>query len=218
MAKLYAVGDIHGSITHLTRLVETVPFEPEDRIVFIGDYIDRGPDSRGTVEFLLSFRERFPKCIFLRGNHEEMLEDFLNGADWSMRNAYLTNGGGATLISYALNPLEKVKAADFPEGHLGFLFGTALKHGEDGFLFVHAGIRPGVALEDQSRQDLLWIREEFFAHEHALGLTVVFGHTPLRDVFQNPPYAIGIDTGAVFGGKLTCVELGDGKILNTYQV
>ena len=94
MGKLYAVGDIHGSIAHLTRLVETVPFEPEDRIVFMGDYIDRGPDSRGTVEFLLSFRERFPKCVFLRGNHEEMLEEFLNGASWDIRDTYLMNGGG----------------------------------------------------------------------------------------------------------------------------
>ncbi|MEE8110057.1 MAG: metallophosphoesterase family protein [bacterium] len=218
MGKLYAVGDIHGSFEQLTRLVETVPFAPEDRIVFIGDYIDRGPDSRGTVEFLLGFREKFPRCVFLRGNHEDILEDFLRGSVQYPEGVYQMNGGAETLASYEVDPLGAVGAGDFPADHLKFLFETALMHREDGFLFVHAGVRPGVPLEDQTPQDMLWIREEFFLRKHSLDLTVVFGHTPLREIFQNLPYAIGIDTGAVFGGQLTCVELADRAIRNTYQV
>ncbi|MFQ5915401.1 MAG: metallophosphoesterase family protein [Nitrospinota bacterium] len=218
MAKLYAVGDIHGSIGHLARLVEVVPFEPEDRIVFIGDYIDRGPDSRGTVNFLLEFREKFPNSVFLRGNHEDMFEDFLRGSSMYGEGVYSMNGGNETLTSYQIDPFGTVGPGDFPADHLKFLFETALMHREDGFLFVHAGIRPGVALEDQNPQDLLWIRDEFFLREHSLDLTVVFGHTPLREVFQNLPYAIGIDTGAVFGGRLTCVELAERAIRDTYQV
>jgi serine/threonine protein phosphatase 1 len=218
MAKLYAVGDIHGSLTRLTRLVDLVPFASEDRIVFMGDYIDRGPDSRGTVEFLLEFRKKFPKSVFLRGNHEEMFEDYLRRSGRFSPRTFLLNGGAETLESYGLDPQGSVEDEDFPADHLEFLFGTDLMHQEEGLLFVHAGIRPGVPLEDQDREDLLWIREEFFLREHSLGLTVVFGHTPLHEVFQNPPYAIGIDTGAVYGGQLTCVELVGGVIENTYQV
>ena len=218
VAKLYAVGDIHGSLTHLTRLVERVPFESEDRIVFMGDYIDRGPDSRGTVQFLLQFRKQFPRSVFLRGNHEEMFEDYLHRSGQFPSGTFLLNGGAETLDSYGLDPQGKAQVEDFPADHLEFLFGTDLMHREDQLLLVHAGIRPSVPLEDQSREDLLWIREEFFLHEHSLGLTVVFGHTPLREIFQNLPYAIGIDTGAVYGGRLTCVELADGVIENTYQV
>ncbi len=218
MGKLYAVGDIHGSLTHLTRLVEIVPFEPEDRIIFMGDYIDRGPDSRGTVAFLLEFRRKFPRSVFLRGNHEEMFEDFLHRSGQFSPGIFLLNGGSETLRSYGLDPEEPAMARDFPADHLKFLFGTDLMHREEGLLFVHAGIRPGVPLEKQDREDLLWIREEFFLREHTLGLTVVFGHTPLREIFQNLPYAVGIDTGAVYGGRLTCVELFEGTIQNTYQV
>lgn len=217
MSKLYAVGDIHASLEHLIRLVGAVPFEPEDRIIFIGDYIDRGPDARGTVDFLLRFRKRFPKSLFLRGNHEDMFEDFLSGSVQYAQGVYLMNGGTETLESYAIDPRGAVGPEDFPPEHLQFLLQTSLMHQENGFLFVHAGVRPGVPLEAQSPQDLLWIREEFFLREHSLGLTVVFGHTPLRQVFQNLPYAIGIDTGAVFGGQLTCVELADGAIRNIYQ-
>lgn len=218
MSRLFAVGDIHGCLTHLVRMIEAVRFDSKDRIVFIGDYIDRGPDSRSVVDLLLDFRETFPRSVFLRGNHEEMFEDYLQGSPRFGLGTYTWNGGRENLISYEVNPLETVSRSDFPDAHLEFLFGTELMFQEGEYLFVHAGIRPGVPLEEQSREDLLWIRDEFFAHEHDLGLTVVFGHTPFRDVFQNLPFCIGIDTGAAYGGRLTCVELADGRVRNTHQV
>ena len=217
MPRLYAVGDIHGCLTHLTRLVEKVPFDPEDTIVFIGDYIDRGEDSKGTVEFLLHFREEYPGSIFLRGNHEDMFEDYLFQQNRYQREVYLMNGGSETLQAYGLDPWRPIRPQDFPSDHLEFMRNTEFMYQQDGFLFVHAGLRSDLPLEDQDRMALLWVRQEFFEREHPFGVTVVFGHTPLRDIFENLPFAIGIDTGAVFGGQLTCVELADGDIQTVYQ-
>ena len=218
MSRLFAVGDIHGCYKHLRCMVKTIQFDPKDQIVFVGDYIDRGPSSRNVVDFLLDFREQFPRSVFLRGNHEEMFEDYLQGSSKFGLGTYLWNGGRENLISYEVEPMETVEQSNFPESHLSFLFNTKLMFQEGEFLFVHAGIRPGVPLEEQSREDLLWIRDEFFTCEHDMGLTIVFGHTPLRDVFQNLPFCIGIDTGAAYGGRLTCLELANGKVQNTYQV
>lgn len=217
MPRLYAVGDIHGCLTHIKRLIDQVPFEPEDTIVFIGDYIDRGQDSRGTVELLLRFRQGHPGSVFLRGNHEDMFEDYLFHQNRYQPGVYLMNGGDATLEAYGLDPWRPARPEDFPSEHLEFLRKAQFLHQQDGFLFVHAGLRPDIALEAQDRMDLLWIREEFFTREHPFGVTVVFGHTPLRRIFKNLPFAIGIDTGAVFGGCLTCVELAEGDIRAVYQ-
>jgi serine/threonine protein phosphatase 1 len=196
--RLLAVGDIHGHLNLLRKLMLQVSPCEEDQVVFLGDYIDRGPDSRGVIDYLLEFRQQFPATVFLKGNHEAMLLDYLAGHD---RLLYLLNGGTSTLASY--NRQGQVR---LPEEHLDFLHRLRLYHETDRFLFVHAGLRPGIDPVDQAEEDLLWIREEFLESDHDWGKTVVFGHTPQK----NPLLAakrIGLDTGAGFGRTLTCCEV-----------
>lgn len=190
----YVIGDIHGCLRPLQRLLAKIAPQPGDEVVFIGDYIDRGPQSREVVEFLLHLPHR---CVFLMGNHEKMLLDYLAGKD---EGIFLANGGEATLRSYG---------GDFthmPPAHLTFFHTLRRMHETPGYLFVHAGIRPMVPLEKQTLEDLVWIRQEFFQFIGRFPKPVVFGHTPLREVLLQPD-RIGIDTGCVYGGKLTCLKL-----------
>lgn len=205
MEKIFAVGDIHGCLDKLRRLMEkTRPDRRTDTLVFLGDYIDRGPDSRGVVDFVLDLRETHDRVVCLLGNHEEMLLDYLR--DPGSRNLYFNNGGRNTLRSYGIDPDGPVRDADFPGDHLRF-FRTLLLYYETGdYLFVHAGLRPGIPPDRQNRKDLIWIRDEFLFVDGDLEKTVVFGHTPIRRPYEKGR-RIGIDTGAVFGGPLTCLEL-----------
>ncbi len=215
MSRLYAVGDIHGCLGHLQKLMEEVPLSQEDTVVFIGDYIDRGPDSRGVVDYVLEFRRRHARTVCLMGNHEDMLLDFLEKRGEYEPGVFLYNGGGATLASYGISPYHT--SPSLPPEHIQFFRTLKLTHEEGGFFFVHGGLVPEVPLEKQEKHDLLWIRDEFFRWQHKLGLTVVFGHTPMVRIFMNLPWSIGIDTGAVYGGKLTCVELAEREVKAAYQ-
>lgn len=205
MGKIFAVGDIHGCLGKLENLMEMIrPDRGQDTLIFLGDYIDRGPDSRGVVDFILDLQKGYAGVVCLMGNHEEMFLDYIR--DQSNRDIYFLNGGKATLKSYGRGADEPVREEDFPEAHLRF-FRALLPYYETGnYIFVHAGLRPGIPLEKQSREDLIWIRRDFIFGPGESEKTVVFGHTPFRS-----PYAdsrrIGIDTGAVFGGPLTCLEL-----------
>ncbi len=196
--RLLAVGDIHGCLDRLKALMEKVRPGQRDRIVFLGDYIDRGPDPKGVIDYLLGFRRLFPGSVFLRGNHEEMFLDFMEGRNEEL---YLVNGGATTLASFGWE-----KARRLPRPHFEFLTGLPLLHEADGFVFVHAGLRPGVAVADQNPRDLLWIREEFISSDFDWGATVVFGHTPLRKTLWQAN-KIGLDTGAVYGRRLTCCDV-----------
>jgi serine/threonine protein phosphatase 1 len=196
--RLLAVGDIHGCLDHLERLIARVRPTAADRVVFLGDFIDRGPDGRGVIEFLIDFGRRFPNSVFLKGNHEAMFLDFLAGRDQVL---FLYNGGGTTLESY-----REEEGIRIPKAHLDFLEGLPAFYETGGFIFVHAGLRPGIPLEKQREQDLLWIREEFIASDYEWGKTVVFGHTPLREPLLEKN-KIGIDTGAVYGYILTCCDV-----------
>jgi serine/threonine protein phosphatase 1 len=213
--RLFAVGDIHGCVDELERLLDALPLRADDTVVFVGDYIDRGPDSRGAIETVLAWRAATPaQVVCLRGNHEDMALGFL-GRDGHWGESWLRNGGSAALRSYGIDtelPAAEI-AARFPPEHLAFLdsLQTSFRWRES-HLAVHAGIRPGVPFEQQSVEDLLWIREEFLNHPHDLGLTVLFGHTPYRGVVVDLPYKIGIDTGCVYGGALSCVSLPDGTV------
>jgi serine/threonine protein phosphatase 1 len=216
MPNLYAIGDIHGQRAMLEELFRRVPFQPDDEIVFIGDFIDRGPDSKGVVDCVLEFKLRHPRTVCLRGNHEDMFIDFMNGPSRYQSNVFLMNGGIATLESYGYDP--RVGSLRLPPLHQQFLADLRYRHEAGGFLFVHAGLRPGVPLADQSNYDMLWIRHEFFESETDFGVPVVFGHTPMSEIMDRLPRLLGIDTGAAYGNKLTCVRLGDGKILGLHQV
>ena len=208
--RILAIGDIHGCNGLLKRLLDRIHIDPlADTPILIGDYLDRGPEVREVIDTLLDLRERCPNLICLKGNHESMfLNYYLEGRDEQL---FLMNGGQNTLDSYGISLDEARGGKGFPEHHLRFLTSLPLSHETDEFYFVHAGLRPGIATADQLPEDLLWIRYEFIDANWDFGRTIVFGHTPLAKplITKNK---IGIDTGAVYGGRLTCIELPSRKI------
>jgi serine/threonine protein phosphatase 1 len=212
----YVIGDIHGCVAEVSRLVEALPLMKGDCVIFLGDYIDRGADSRGVVSYLLSFQQDHPSIefVFLKGNHEDMLLSFL-GLSGQHGDMFLINGGRATLASYGVeieNANARSALSAIPSDHLAFF--QALKNHflADSFLCVHAGINPQKPFAEQTDEELLWIRNTFIYGSHALPYTVLFGHTPQPTVFFDLPYKIGLDTGLVYGNMLTCLEL-DEKVL-----
>lgn len=201
---------MHGCIDELDALLETIAPGPGDEIVFVGDYLDRGPAPREVIERLIALRDGSgARCVFLRGNHEDMFLGFL-GEEGRYGDSFLLNGGRATLRSYGVpEPTEDPAEVRerIPPSHLEFLRELRWTHVSVPFLFVHAGISPLRSLEEQDREDLVWIREEFIRNRHRLPYTVVFGHTPQREILWHLPWKIGIDTGCVYGNKLTGLEL-----------
>lgn len=211
-ARIFAVGDIHGCAAETERLLryllETLAPTPQDLFLFIGDYIDRGDASAQVIEMLVQFKARFPQSVFLRGNHEDMLLDFL-GFKGSRGQVYVANGGDKLFSSYGIPPPYSAEtiAAGVPRPHIEFLLQLEDYVLAGNYLFAHAGINPLRDIYSQRPADLFWIRDEFIQNVHYLEKTVVFGHTPYQDVMFHLPYKIGIDTGAVYGNKLTCLEL-----------
>lgn len=208
--RLLVIGDIHGCAADLRCLLDDVAPEAGDRVVFLGDYIDRGPASAEVIDEVLAVRQACPDTICLRGNHEEMLLGYL-GLDGSRGSIFLRAGGAATVSSYGLDPAKvtpEALAAELPEAHLRFFRDELLfSHLEGPFLFVHAGVRPRIPISSQDREDLLWIREEFLSTDHGLEEVVVFGHTPQRRVQLSASRRIAMDSGAVYGGHLSCLDL-----------
>ena len=209
---VYAVGDVHGRDDLLEDIIGQIARDAEGRdarrkvAVFLGDYVDRGRDSRQVVERLATLRLPGVDGVFLRGNHEEMmLEALFSPENPCARAHWLVNGGEETLDSYGAGSCEEL-ARTLPAHHRGFLERLALHHREAGYLFVHAGLRPGVPLDEQDPEDLTWIREPFLSHRGSHGLCVVHGHTP-EDTPQDLGNRIGVDTGACFSGILTAVAL-----------
>jgi len=226
--RLYAIGDVHGCRQPLRRLLadiardaDAAPAGHEVRLVFVGDYVDRGPDSAGVVDDLLSLaRDGLPggrpaQVVTLKGNHEEYLLRFLNGdADAGM--GWMMNGGAETLASYDVEPpsMQRGLAASeaaaaaaafaraMPAAHRDFYEGLSLWHEAGDYFFAHAGVDPTRRLDAQDPHDLIWIREPFLSDDRDLGRVVVHGHTP-RDQVDERTNRIGIDTGAVYGGHLT---------------
>lgn len=196
MGRLLAIGDIHGCREKLESLLRLVAPQEDDCFVFIGDYIDRGPDSPGVVEYLIDFGRR-RTAVFLLGNHEEMLLRFLAQRDMT----YLDIGGHVTLMQYMTSPFRGI-----PRHHLDF-FNSLLPYYEtEHFIFVHAGLRPPLPLSEQTNEDLLTIRSEFHDSPYDWNKTIVTGHSPLREPHITPR-RIRIDTGAVFDGDLTCCNV-----------
>jgi serine/threonine protein phosphatase 1 len=205
MGKIFAIGDIHGSIDRLQDLMQKIPIDfANDTLLFIGDYIDRGPGSVEVVEYLMDLKKRVPEIILLKGNHEDMLEKYLDGTD---RFTYLLNGGQSTLDSY-LSKTHRSDSFPIPAEHIDFFKSLRLYYETEAYIFVHAGLRPKIPLASQKSEDLLWIRDKFIYSKYNFGKPVVFGHTPLEKPLVEPN-KIGIDTGAVYGNALTCVQLPD---------
>ena len=201
--RVFIIGDIHGCLDMLRRLMDRIDWRPEDDgLIFIGDYIDRGEDSKGVIDYILEISNRFPCVECLMGNHESILLDFLNGRDFS---TFFLNGGAKTLSSYRLYHQVGTDSL-IPDHHLAFLKSLRPWIELEDYYVVHAGFRPGVEPGRQSMEDLLWIRDSFIFSDYDFGKKVVFGHTPFSEplIMENK---IGLDTGAVYGNKLTCLEL-----------
>jgi serine/threonine protein phosphatase 1 len=217
--RIYAVGDIHGCAEQLANLHAIIAEDLARRpvaaplLLHIGDYVDRGPDTAGVIAQLLN-GSRVPgtRMINLMGNHEHTMLEALSG-ERAAATDWLFAGGASALRSYGVDPDSPRErwAEAVPAAHLAFLRQLDLIYQEGGYAFVHAGIRPGIPLERQSRDDLLRMRQPFLYSEASFGAVVVHGHTPVKApvVRHN---RIAIDTGAVFGGKLTCVVLEDATI------
>ena len=205
------IGDIHGCYTSLVQLLKYVENRSEN-IIFLGDYIDRGPDSKKVVELILELKKKRSKIITLLGNHEYMLLNYLSGRD---DNLFLRVGGRQTLTSYGLPPdlpPEETKAAIPPE-HLTFYYNLSLLWEDSYAYYVHAGLQPDVHISKQTRNWCLWVRNEFIRSSFDFGKPVVFGHT----VFKTPHIEknkIGIDTGAVYGQSLTALLLPDKEFIS----
>jgi len=188
-------------------------------LVFLGDYVDRGPDSRGVIDILSEGLPGGFEAHFLKGNHEQFLLDFLKDSAWL--GPWRRNGGEATLLSYEIDVdrLDRIGAPPevwreafagaLPGRHLRFLEGLGLTYVVGDYVFVHAGLRPGVPLCEQGPADLLWIRNEFLDSQDPFDKIVVHGHTPERKPVVRTN-RIGIDTGAVFTGCLTALRLANG--------
>ena len=205
MSNIFAIGDIHGCYDQLLALIDKIPINfKRDTLVFMGDYIDRGPQSVEVVDYLINLEKRIPGIIFLKGNHEDMLEKYLDGTD---RFTYLLNGGQQTLDSY-LSRSAQSGTHPIPPEHREFFKSLRLFYETEDYIFVHAGLRPKVSMDSQDTEDLLWIRDKFIHTRYDFGKPVIFGHTPLGEPLVESN-KIGIDTGAVYGNQLTCVQLPD---------
>ncbi|MDN5928433.1 MAG: metallophosphoesterase [Hyphomicrobiales bacterium] len=225
--RLYAIGDVHGRFDLLEAMHERIHGDiaarrPADwRIIHLGDYTDRGPSSKGVLDFLIAARARDHRVISLMGNHDLGLLEFL--AEPSPYDLFATNGGEETARSYGVelrfSPLSaltqghaKLRNA-VPEEHVAFLRSLPRFVTFGDFFFCHAGIRPGVKLERQDPHDLIWIRHEFLDHRGLYEKVVVHGHTP-SDEPEIMPNQINVDTGAFYSGVLTCAIIdGPDKML-----
>ena len=218
--RVYAIGDIHGCSERLSLVHRQIALDLRDRpaddvtLIHLGDYIDRGPDTAGVLS-LLAREPAFPvaRVVNLMGNHEEMALQAIAFGHQRQAANWLANGGTAALASWGVPrdaPLQ-----DWPEllprEHLRFMSRLSLHFRVDDYLFAHAGVRPGIPLDQLSRRDLLWIREPFLSSQQTFGAVVVHGHTPMADPVLRAN-RIGIDTGAGRGGRLTCAVLEADKV------
>jgi serine/threonine protein phosphatase 1 len=216
--RLYAIGDVHGRLDLLESLLDGVLEDSKssaaDRkvVVFLGDLIDRGPDSRAVIERVMAGPQdhwRGFQWITLRGNHEDIMLRFLSDANYGAN--WIANGGLSTIASYVgdldisaddVFALQAALNRSLPRAHRRFLEALPYSHQEGGYVFVHAGIRPGIPMAAQTAEDLMWIRREFLDSGLDHGAVIVHGHTIVKEPDERPN-RIGIDTGAYSNGRLT---------------
>lgn len=223
--RIYAIGDVHGCADLLNRAFSFIDNDlarahtKRTVHVLLGDYVDRGPDSRRTFDLLIERTKRH-ETVFIRGNHEQLFSDFLDRPsvlpDWWLM------GGAQTLMSYGLAPRVNCNAVEeaalrdalvlaMPASHRAFLASLRSAYICGDFFFTHAGVRPGTALELQSESDLMWIREPFLSSQENFGKMVVHGHTPVREA-EIHHHRINIDTGAYATGCLTVLSIEEDRM------
>ena len=220
--RIYAVGDIHGRADLLNDLLNLIADDMSDaenlivRLVFLGDYVDRGLHSKEVINRLVELKAQTAGLHFLKGNHEQAMMQFLEDA--SVGHIWLEYGGLETLHSYGVHcvrsaaetqAFEEAQALlnrNIPDAHRLFLSELELSVEYGDYFFVHAGVRPGVPLADQSEEDMLWIRDEFLRSDVRPEKVIVYGHTPSESPVDKS-WRIGVDTGAYMTGRLTAVAL-----------
>lgn len=220
--RIFAIGDIHGQLALLRAAHARIAARAGDdaKIVHLGDLIDRGPDSRGVIDYLMQGQSAGRDWIVIRGNHDTFLPRYLEDPSWAdpglSTPAVWTEhpglGAAETLASYGIDPslppdaLHRAARVAIPQAHADWLAARPLWHLSPLALFVHAGVRPGVGLLDQTETDLTWIRKPFHTSTDDHGVLVVHGHTPVK----RPTHygnRVNIDTGAAYGGPLTAIEI-----------
>jgi serine/threonine protein phosphatase 1 len=223
--RIYAIGDVHGHLDALNDVLARIRDDLADRphsrprVVCMGDYMDRGPDSRGALDALISLEASPLATTFLLGNHDDFVRIYLDNPeayDCNYHWLHPTLGGAETLASYGVRDASPVNpnatrdafAAAFPAEHMAFLERCGLFLRVGGYLFVHAGIQPGVELERQQRSDFIWMREPFLSDRSDHGFKVVHGHSIVPEV-EHHSNRIAIDTGVAKGGPLSCLVLED---------
>ncbi|MEZ4872075.1 MAG: metallophosphoesterase family protein [Bdellovibrionales bacterium] len=210
--KLFAIGDIHGCFEQLQLLVEQLPLDENSELVFLGDYVDRGPYSKQVIDYIIELKSKY-NVTCLRGNHEQMMLDFLDNPASINACLFIMNGGSATLASYEV----ELGQYSIPDDHMIFLRNLKLYHETDQYFFVHAGV-PDIELsqidESKHKNDMLWIRESFLENDRRWEKIIVHGHT-VFDTVQIEENRISLDTGCVYNQSLSAIELYSGTIYSS---
>ncbi|WP_299147477.1 metallophosphoesterase family protein [uncultured Tateyamaria sp.] len=225
---IYAIGDIHGQLSKLDQILSLIEEDggADAQIVFLGDYTDRGPDSRGVIERLIEGRDAHRNWTFIKGNHDRMFEWFMQDPlrhdPYLMVELYWLHqrlGGDTTLASYGVDASGQRREKDVhaeartavPQAHLDFLAELRITHTVGDLMFVHAGIRPGVPLTDQTEEDMIWIRQQFHTYTGPHPKLIVHGHTPI-DRATHYGNRVNLDTGAGYGKPLTAAVFEGGQV------
>lgn len=216
--EIVVISDIHGCYLELEQLIDQLNLKKlaNPLIIFLGDYIDRGPDSKRVVEKIIDLK-RYYEVVTLMGNHEKMLLDFLTKDSEELDSIFIYNGGGATLESYKN---EKTQMYDIPKEHLDFFQNLLLYYKTENYFFVHAGV-PDIAIDEINETDdadaLLWIREDFYHSSFRWDKKIIHGHTPVKNIefYGN---RINIDTGCFYNNKLSALVLPENKIFSVENV
>ncbi|MBU0676009.1 MAG: serine/threonine protein phosphatase [Proteobacteria bacterium] len=206
--KIFAIGDIHGCLDKLQNLLARLPYDSTcDRLVFLGDYINRGPDTAGVLDRLVELKNQNPRVVALMGNHEYLLLEYHRTGDPALLPYLRKMSIDATLKSYGIHTAFSLQSLNFlPESHLAFLYNLRLYWETDEYIFVHAGMEADLPLPEQDATSFCEARDSFISSDRDFGKKVIFGHTE----FEMPLVTatkIGIDTGAIHGNFLTAVEL-----------
>lgn len=214
--RIYAIGDVHGCAAELETLLSTLEIDKDTLVIFLGDYVDRGVDSRRVIDLVVNLRERC-EVIALMGNHEAMFLDFLERPESIGSGLFILNGGSTTLANYA----GPGGTFDVPQSHIDFLQGLKLFHETDTHFFVHAGVPLKKSLYELDpvldRETFLWTRGAFLTTKESWGKVIVHGHTPTEEA-ERWPNRINVDTGCVFGGALTAYDVKNDKFISVEKI